>query len=361
MKSPDAFRDPAAAAALARAIEDLADRPVTLMEVCGTHTVAIFKSGLRDLLPDRVSLVSGPGCPVCVTPVVDVDRAIATARIPGVLYATFGDMMRVPGSTSSLQEVRALGADVRVVYSALDALALARAHPEREVILFAAGFETTAPTVAATLLQAEQEGVRNFSLHTVHKVIPPALRALLDAPEVKLDGLICPGHVSALIGSEVYAFIPAEFGRPAVISGFEPIDILLSVRLILEQLAGAAPKVEIEYSRVVAPEGNRRAMGILNTVFEPSDAEWRGIGTIPGSGLALREPFAHRDALRRFEVEVQPESRNGACECGEILRGLKTPADCRLFAKACTPESPVGACMVSSEGSCAAYYTYARS
>ena len=366
MRLIDGFRDGRKARGVAQAISRLAGqrplkgRRLQLMEVCGSHTVAIFKSGIRDLLPENVRLISGPGCPVCVTPVADIDRAGAIARLPDVVLTTFGDMMRVPGSRSSLDEERAGGADIRVVYSTLEALELARKHTDRRVVFFGAGFETTAPTVAAAAIQAEAESLQNFFVYSVHKTIPQAMRALLDTPQLHLDGFICPGHVSALIGSSAYRFVAGEYGRPSVVSGFEPLDILMSIYLILKQLAEGRSEVEIEYSRVVTPEGNTQAMEILGQVFEEADSHWRGIGVIPGSGLNLRERFAHRDALRVFNPPVRQSRENPACECGDILRGLKSPAECRLFATACTPERPIGACMVSSEGSCAANYKYSR-
>jgi hydrogenase expression/formation protein HypD len=344
----------AAIAALARAI----GRPVRLMEVCGTHTVAIFRHGIRALLPGSVQLLSGPGCPVCVTAAADVEAAIQLARGGKATLVTFGDMMRVPGRRESLAEARADGADVRIVYSPLDALALAREEPAREVVFFATGFETTSPLVAGTLAEAERLGIANFSIICVHKTVPPALAALLGSGEVRVDGFILPGHVCTVTGIAPYAFLPERFGKAAVVTGFDAADILAGTAMLLAQLAAGRPTVEIQYTSVVRPGGNPRAREVLERFFEPCDAHWRGIGTIPGSGLALRPAFAHRDAVRRFGLERLDVPDPAACQCGAVLKGIKTPPDCKLFGRACTPERPVGACMVSSEGSCAAYYKY---
>ncbi|MEW6220379.1 MAG: hydrogenase formation protein HypD [Thermodesulfobacteriota bacterium] len=348
---------------IAAAIGDLVQkigRPVRLMEVCGTHTVAIFRHGIRDLLPAGVSLLSGPGCPVCVTAIADVDRAVALARQPGVLLATFGDLLRVPGSAMSLAEARAGGAQVAVVYSPLDALELAAANPGHQVVFFATGFETTSPLIAATLLTAQERATGNFSILSVHKLVPPALRALVATPELAVDGFLLPGHVSAIIGVDPYRFIAAEGGRPAVVTGFAAADILEGIWLLLRQLAAGAARVENQYQRVVRPEGNPRALALLDAFFEPADAVWRGLGTIPASGLTLKPAYAELDASRRLPVAVPAAREPAGCDCGAILRGLKTPPDCRLFGRACTPERPVGACMVSSEGSCAAYHRYGQ-
>jgi hydrogenase expression/formation protein HypD len=341
-------------AALARAI----DRPVRLMEVCGTHTVAIFRHGIRALLPGSIQLLSGPGCPVCVTAAADVEAAILLAGGGGATLATFGDMMRVPGRSKSLAEARAAGADVRIVYSPLDALTLAAKNPSREVVFFATGFETTSPLVAGTIKEAERRGVANFSIFSVHKTVPPALAALLGSGEVQVDGFILPGHVCTVTGTAPFEFLPAQFGKAAVVTGFAAGDILSGIALLLAQLAAGRPRVEIQYTSVVRPEGNPRAREILGEFFEPADAHWRGIGTIPGSGLELRPAFAHRDAVRKFGLERPEVPDPAACQCGAVLKGIKSPPDCKLFGKACTPDRPIGACMVSSEGSCAAYYKY---
>ena len=339
-------------------LTDRAGRPLKLMEVCGTHTVAIFRHGIRGVIPGAVSLISGPGCPVCVTSVKDVDAAIAIAGLPGVVLATFGDMMRVPGGGESLSDARSRGADVRIFYSPMDALRLAMESKGREVVFFATGFETTSPLIAATVSEAKKRGVRNFSVYTVHKLVPPALRALLDSPDVQVDGFILPGHVSTIIGMKPYEFMASEYGKPGVITGFEAEDIVGGILMILIQLARKKAAIEIQYSKVVRPEGNPRAVALIDEVFEPADAYWRGIGTIPGSGLRLREGFAGFDALRRFSPDVPDCPEPAACSCGDVLRGVKIPLDCPLFGAACTPETPVGACMVSTEGSCAAYHRY---
>ena len=328
------------------------------MEVCGTHTVAIFRHGIRALLPGSIQLLSGPGCPVCVTAAADVEAAILLADGGSATLATFGDMMRVPGRSASLAEARAAGADVRIVYSPLDALSLAAKNPSREVVFFATGFETTSPLVAGTIKEAERRGIANFSIFSVHKTVPPALSALLGSGEVQVDGFILPGHVCTVTGTAPFDFLPARFGKAAVVTGFDAGDILSGIALLLAQLAAGQPRVEIQYTSVVRPEGNPRAREILGEFFEPADAHWRGIGTIPGSGLELRPAFAHRDAVRKFALERPEVPDPAACQCGAVLKGIKTPPDCKLFGKACTPDRPIGACMVSSEGSCAAYYKY---
>jgi hydrogenase expression/formation protein HypD len=334
-------------------------RPVRLMEVCGTHTVAIFRDGIRSLLPEGVSLLSGPGCPVCVTAAGDVEAARNLAFRDGVVLATFGDMMRVPGAKESLGEAKAEGADVAIVYSPLDALEMA-AQDDREIVFFATGFETTSPLVAATVQEADRRGIDNFSIFSVHKLVPPALRALLGSGEVQVDGFILPGHVCTVTGIHPYDFVAAEHGKPAVVTGFEATDILSGIAMILEQIAAGEPQVDIQYRAVVREEGNPKAQAVLAEVFEPEDAHWRGIGTIPGSGLRLRDPWRHRDAVVKFNPERPEVPEPKACQCGEVLKGVKLPPDCKLFGRACTPEKPVGACMVSTEGSCAAYYKYQR-
>ncbi|HYA31567.1 MAG TPA: hydrogenase formation protein HypD [Thermodesulfovibrionales bacterium] len=333
-------------------------RPLKLMEVCGTHTVAIFRHGIRDVIPENINLISGPGCPVCVTSIRDVDSAIAISRIRGVTLATFGDMMRVPGGKESLNDARSEGADVRIFYSPMDALKLAAESPEREVVFFATGFETTSPLIAATVAEAERRDVRNFSLYTVHKLVPPALRALLVSPEVMVDGFILPGHVSTIIGKRPYEFIASDFHKPGVITGFDAEDIIQGILMLLTQLTEKRADVEIQYTKVVREEGNPRAVSMIEAFFEPCDAYWRGIGTIPGSGLKLREKYLRFDAMSRFSPEVPYHPEPEACSCGDVLRGVKIPLECPLFGAGCTPESPVGACMVSTEGSCAAYYRY---
>jgi len=341
-------------------LAELRPPPMRLMEVCGTHTVAICRHGLRDLLPETVTLTSGPGCPVCVTATADIDRFIKAGEIDGAIIATFGDLLRVPGSRGSLQEARAEGVDVRPVYSTLDALELARRHPDRQVIFPGIGFETTTPTIAAALLTAEAEKLDNFSVISAHKVMPPALAGLLDDPEIRIDGLICPGHVSIMIGSRAYEPLVQKFRVPCVIAGFEPVDILQAVAMLARQIKEGIPRVEIAYQRAVRPEGNPRALEIMYRVFEPADAPWRGLGVIPGSGLAIREPYQRFDAVKRFGLKVEEAREPAGCGCGAVLRSVLAPADCRLFGTACTPEKPVGPCMVSSEGACGAHYRFSR-
>jgi hydrogenase expression/formation protein HypD len=333
-------------------------RQVRLMEVCGTHTVAIFRHGIRNLLPSDIVLLSGPGCPVCVTAVKDVETAMALARRKEIILTTFGDMMRVPGDKASLFDVKAEGGDVRIVYSPLDSLRIAEENRSKKVVFFATGFETTSPSVAGTISEAERRGIGNFFIYSVHKTVPAALRALLDSGEVRVDGFILPGHVCTVTGSRPYEFVAAEYGRPAVVTGFDGEDILSGIRMILEQLAANQSKVEIQYTKVVKEQGNPRAVAVLNEYFEPEDAEWRGIGVIPGSGLRLRAAYARRDIRNVVELAVHAGSGPKGCACGEVLKGVKLPSDCRLFGKVCTPDKPVGPCMVSSEGSCAAYFKY---
>jgi len=360
----DEFRSGELASALQSELEQAmpSGRELALMEVCGGHTHAIYKHGIDELLPQGLELVHGPGCPVCVIPVGRVDDAVALALEPNVIFTTFGDMMRVPGSKGSLLDARSRGADVRMVYSPLDALELARANPEREVIFFAIGFETTAPSTAVTLLQARAQGIANFSVFCNHVTIGPPLKAIIDAPELRLDGLIAPGHVSAVTGSRVYDFIAAEYGRPVVVAGFEPLDILQSMLMLVRQLAAGRAEVENQYTRVVREQGNPRALEAIEQTMELRDSfEWRGLGSIPDSGLRLREELADWDAERRYEVPGVSVPDHKACQCGQVLRGIVKPWECKVFGKACTPESPIGTCMVSSEGACAAYYHYGRS
>ncbi|HMK92867.1 MAG TPA: hydrogenase formation protein HypD [Thermoleophilia bacterium] len=360
-RHPDPARVDALREALSRAVgvrrgaeADPAAR-LTYMEVCGTHTMAVSRYGLRDLLPAGLRLISGPGCPVCVTAVGDLDVVVALSRQPGVTIATFGDLVRVPSSHSSLARERAAGADVRVVYSPADAVELAVAQPARQVVLVGIGFETTAPTVAASLTLAAERGLENLSVVSLHKTMPGALRALLDLGETTIDGFILPGHVSVVTGSDCYRFLPDEYGIGGVVAGFEADDVLEALLMLAGQ---RRPAVEIGYRRAVTTEGNPAAQRLLADVFEPCDAEWRGLGTIAESGLRLREEWAGFDALRRFAVDPGTPVEPAGCRCGEVLRGVIDPDACPLFGRRCTPETPVGACMVSSEGSCAAHYRY---
>jgi hydrogenase expression/formation protein HypD len=357
MKYLDEYRDPEVARALVARIKEESKRPIRLMEICGTHTVAIFRSGIRKLLPGTIALVSGPGCPVCVTSTTEIDRAIKLAS-QDCIVTTFGDLIRVPGSKTSLGQEKAGGADVRIVYSSFEALKLAAANPSRKVVFLAVGFETTAPTVAATLMEAKRRGVENFSIFAAHKIVPPALAALLSSGEIKLDGFICPGHVTSIIGTEPYEAVVKGYGTPCVVCGFEPVDILQTILRLVEMIESGKPAVEISYRRGVTAQGNPKALAAMWEVFEPADAEWRGLGVIPGSGLALREPYQQFDAARRFDLSVPPAQDPTGCACGDILRGVKSPPECPLFRKRCHPRNPVGPCMVSTEGTCAAYYKY---
>lgn len=358
MRFIDEYRNAGLGKGLIERIKRRSTKSVRLMEFCGGHTVTIFKHGLRQLLPPTIEMLSGPGCPVCVTASADLDKAIALARLPDVTITTFGDMVRVPGSYSSLAQAKAEGADVRIVYSTQDALNIARNNPLRSVIFLGIGFETTAPTVAASILEATQAGINNYYVLSLHKLCPPVMKAILDAGEVRLDGIICPGHVSAIIGSYPYRFVARDYGIACVVSGFEPLDVLLCVDMLVAQVESGKPGVEIAYRRGVRPEGNQRALEVMNQVFEPDDANWRGMGVVPQSGLMLREDYRRFDAEQAFKIELEPPREPEGCLCGDILRGVKTPPDCKLFRRVCSPEHPVGPCMVSSEGSCSTYYHY---
>ena len=358
MKFIDEYRDAGIGKRLIERIHRRSKRPIRLMEFCGGHTVAIMKHGIRQLLPLTIEMLSGPGCPVCVTANADLDKAIALARLPDMIITTFGDMLKVPGSYSSLQEARAEGNDIRVVYSTQDALDIARKNPSKPVVFLGIGFETSAPTVAASVLDAERERIDNYYILCLHKLTPPVMKALLDSGEVRLDGIVCPGHVSAIIGSHPYRFIPDNYNIACVVSGFEPLDILLCIDMLVGQIEQGEPTVEIAYRRGVRPEGNQQALKVMDTVFGPCAADWRGMGIVPQSGLALRERYSRFDAGLAFKTEIEPPLEPKGCLCGDILRGVKSPPDCRLFGQSCTPVHPVGPCMVSSEGSCAAYYHY---
>jgi len=338
----------------------MSNHPIRLMEVCGTHTMAIARAGIKKLLPEGIALLSGPGCPVCVTSAQEIGRAAAIGRRNDVILTTFGDMMRVPGPDGSLQDLKGEGRDVRVVYSCLDALETARRNPRREVVFLGVGFETTAPTVAATVLKARKEGVRNFSVLSHFKLIFPALEALLVSRASRIDGFICPGHVSVITGSRPYERIAARFRTPCVITGFEPSDILKGISALVRAHRTRRPRVVIEYKRAVRRDGNAKARRLMEKVFEPATVSWRGLGRIRKSGLVLRRAYRDFDAARRWPVRVAAGKEPAGCLCGAVLRGAKTPAQCRLFGKRCTPQHPVGPCMVSSEGTCAALYRYGR-
>ena len=353
-----AFKDPKLARGLIETIHRLAPEHATLMEVCGTHTVAIARNGIRDLMPEGLRLASGPGCPVCVTCNRDIDTVIALAHIPNVTITTFGDMTRVPGSTSSLLAEQAAGRSVEIVYSPLDALAFAKAHPEREVVFVGVGFETTTPLVAMAIKRARAMGLSNFTVFASHKNMPGALELLVGDPTLELDALILPGHVSTIIGAEPYRFLAEKYGIPGVITGFEPVDVLQGIAMLVRQLHEGRAEIEIAYARGVMPEGNPVALAAIDEVFETCTATWRGLGDIPGSGYRIRDEFADFDAVRRFEPDVEPTRDPKGCRCGDVLRARIAPNECPLFRTVCTPENPVGPCMVSSEGSCAAYYRY---
>ena len=366
MKFVDEFRDNEKAQLLKREIHTLAGRigrtrekPLLLMEFCGGHTHAIFRYGIEQMLPDNIEMVHGPGCPVCVLPMGRVDDCVALAERPGVIFATFGDAMRVPGSRKSLLQAKAEGADIRMVYSPLDALSLARKNPEHEVIFFGLGFETTMPSTALTLLQAEKEGIRNFSLFCNHITTVPTIKAILDSPDMKIDGFLAPGHVSMVIGARPFDFVARDYDRPIVITGFEPLDILQSIWMLLKQLAEGRSEVENQYSRVVPPEGNRAALEAISKVFEIREFfEWRGLGSIDHSGVKIRQAYADFDAERKFAVPNLQIADPRSCQCGEVVKGVIKPWECKIFGTACTPETPMGALMVSSEGACAAYFSY---
>ncbi|MEO3808148.1 hydrogenase formation protein HypD [Sphaerisporangium sp. B11E5] len=363
MRFVDEYRDAGTARALAAEVAALCEpgRRYKFMEVCGGHTHTIYKHGLEDHLPEAVTLVHGPGCPVCVIPMGRVDDAIHIAGQPDVIMTSFGDMTRVPGGRGSFQDAAARGADIRVVYSPLDALKIARDNPDRRVVFMAIGFETTAPSTAMTLLRAEAEGVANFSVFCNHVTIIPAIKAILESPDLRLDGFIGPGHVSTVIGCRPYGFIAEQYGKPLVVAGFEPLDVLQAVHACLRQLAEGRAEVENQYSRVVPWDGNPKALAVIGQTMElRPHFEWRGLGFISHSALRLRERYAAFDAERIFDVPGGRVADPKACQCGEVLKGVLKPWECKVFGTACTPETPIGTCMVSSEGACAAYYNFGR-
>jgi hydrogenase expression/formation protein HypD len=359
MKYLDEYRDGDKVKAMARAVSALVDAGCryTFMEVCGTHTMNIARYGVKKLLPENVRLVSGPGCPVCVTPQEYVDRAVALAGLDDVNVMTFGDMMRVPGTRASLADAKATGGNVRIVFSPNDAVDRAAAEPDRRFVFLGVGFETTAPTVGGALIKAEERGLRNFYVLSAHKAIPPAMAVLCGSEDLALDGFICPAHVSAIIGSDAYTPLVEKYGIACAVAGFEPLDILHGILLLVEQVNDGTARVDNEYKRVVKPGGNRRAQTVIETVFKPEDTEWRGLGTLPASGFRLKERYAEFDAYS-IECEVEATRVDPRCICGRVLAGGAEPTDCPLYGGECDPEHPVGACMVSSEGTCAAYFKY---
>lgn len=374
MRYLDEFRDPARAKGLLAALEleaaktgATAARPLHIMEICGGHTHAIFRYGLDKLTPPAIEFIHGPGCPVCVLPMSRVDDSLEIAERPGVIFTTFGDAMRVPGTRGSLLQAKARGADIRMVYSPLDALELARRHPDREVVFFALGFETTMPATALTVQQAAREGIGNFLLFCNHILVPPPIKALLDDPDMRLDGFVGPGHVSMVIGTHAYDFVARDYGKPIVVAGFEPLDLLQAVLMVVRQIAHGRAEVENQYARVVPEHGNPAALAAIAEVYEPRDAfDWRGLGEIDRSGVRLRDHYAAHDAELRFAVGYGAGKRSGreaelaqGCRCGEVVKGMIKPWACPKFALDCTPETPLGPLMVSSEGACAAYHLYA--
>jgi hydrogenase expression/formation protein HypD len=357
MKYIDEFRSSDLVKTLAESIHRISRKPVRIMEVCGGHTMAIHRFGIPSLLPGTIELLSGPGCPVCVTSRTFIDTTIAMCRLPGVIITTYGDLIRVPGSFSSLEHEKAEGADVRVVYSTLDALEIARKNRDKKIVFPGIGFETTTPSSAVALLEAKRQNVSNFYLLSSHKTMPLAMMALIDTG-VRIDGYIGPGHVSTVAGAGMYDPLLAKYPLSIVISGFEPVDLLQSIYMIVQQLENDERRLEIQYKRVVTREGNLKARALVEEVFEPCDDWWRGLGIIPGSGMAIRKEFEPFDALKQIAVGVEAAQEPSGCICGEVLKGIKKPVECRLFGKGCTPANPIGACMVSNEGACQAYYRY---
>lgn len=359
MKYLDEFRDRALAEPLLKELRNSVTKPFRVMEVCGTHTMSIFRSGLRTLLPEGIELISGPGCPVCVTSASHIDAIVAMAERENTRIALFGDLFRVPGSNGlSLANASSAGAKIDIVYSPMDSLALARKYPEEMIVFLGVGFETTTPGIAATIMAARNQTIDNFTVFSTHKVMPPPLLALLDDPELQIDGLLCPGHVSSIIGAKAYLPLADKYGLACVVAGFEPADILQGLILLARQIGAGEARVENAYTRAVRWEGNSRAQWMVSEIFEPVAMEWRGLGVIPESGLAIREEYGHFDAEKRLDITLTPAEEPKGCRCGEILKGKELPSKCPLFGNRCTPGSPIGPCMVSSEGTCAAFYKY---
>ncbi|MGC8802529.1 MAG: hydrogenase formation protein HypD [Bacteroidales bacterium] len=353
------YRDREAIRKLSKHLHAITRQEFTFMEVCGSHTMSVHRFGIHDLLPETIHLISGPGCPVCVTSIDYIDKAVALARIPNSIIATFGDLIKVPGSFSTLEKERAAGADIRIVFSINEALEMAVSNPDKEVVFLAIGFETTTPPTAAGILRAQAAQLKNFSILSAHKIMPPPMQALIEEG-IPIDGFLAPGHVSTITGTAMYTFIPQKFGKGVVVSGFEPIDILQSVAMLVTQMQEGKPRVEIQYLRVVRPEGNVKAQQLIDEVFEVTPANWRGLGNLPDSALRLRPKYQHFDAEKKFTLVLDAPKEPKGCICGLILKGLRQPPQCPLFEKVCTPENPVGACMVSSEGACNVFYRYKK-
>ncbi len=358
IKHAEEYRDPEIAAVLIGKIKQMSQKSVRLMEVCGTHTMAIFRHGIRRVIPEHISLLSGPGCPVCVTSQRDIDTFIELTRLENVIVVTFGDLMRVPGTSSSLQNERACGKDIRMVYSTFDALDIARQNADKKIIFLGVGFETTAPTVAASIISAYNNGIENYFVYSSHKRVTPALFALMEDKDIHIDGLILPGHVSVIIGMDAYRPLFDKYGLPCAVTGFEPVDILKGIESLIHQIESRHPELDNTYPRAVTVEGNKKAQAIMEQVFENMDTDWRGLGIIPQSGLKIRKTFEAFDAQKVFSFEVPNTDEPKGCACGDVLKGAITPPECPLFHKICSPTSPVGPCMVSSEGTCSAYYRY---
>ena len=356
------FRDPVLIEGLIAEIRRETDpkRTYKFMEVCGTHTMSIFRYGIRSVIPENIVLLSGPGCPVCVTPVDFIDTALEMAKIKDVITTTFSDMLRVPGTKDNLYNLRSLGCDIRAVYSPSDAVRIAGENLSRNVIFIAVGFETTAPTTAASILLAHKSGINNFFILCGHKTMPNAMTALAQSGELKLDGFICPPHVSAITGTKIYDFLPEKYGKACVVGGFEPVDLLQTILMLIRQINERNASVQNQYSRVVTRDGNLKARQIIDSVYETSDSDWRGLGVISASGLKINKNYQVYDAAEKYPINIEKCPDNPACLCGDVLTGRKIPTDCPLFRKSCTPQDPKGACMVSSEGTCAAYYKYKK-
>lgn len=357
MKYIKEYRDSEKVEELSKLIHNISKKDLCIMEVCGSHTMAIHRFGIHSLLPSNIKLISGPGCPVCVTAIDYIDKAVALSRIPGTIITTFGDLIKVPGSSSTLEKEKAKGADIRMVYSILESIDIAVSYPDRKVVFLAIGFETTTPPSAAGIIKAKELGLKNFSVLSAHKIMPPPMQAIIDEG-IKVDAFLAPGHVSVITGTEMYKFIPEKFGKGVVVSGFEPVDVLQSVYMLVRQQNENKPKVEIQYKRVVKEEGNPKARAITEEVFDPTSANWRGLGEIPGSAMKIKDTYASFDAEKVFTINTELPKDPKGCICGSVLRGQSKPSDCRLFGKICTPENPTGACMVSSEGACNVFYRY---